>query len=175
MVIASLSSHLPMQHFGAARLQSSVSSQDSLLSRLAAQILSAEEHLKSFVSEHPFAELMKNRAQRIEGCIRIVGWVILIADFIKRACTFGRIARSDLSQDDNRLKLITEAKETFVSLVTFSSVTASLLEWADTMRILVLGKIAPFLQKFVYGANLITSGFGIEKTIQVLKKEESEL
>ena len=174
MTIASLSSHLHIQPARAAGVPSKVS-QDSMLSRLIDQIFSAEEHLRTFAHTHPIAEVLKNRAQRIEGCIRIVGWVILVVDFFKHASAVCRIARGELNQGDNCSKLISEVKETFVSLVTFSSMTASLLQWADAVRILVLGKIAPFLQKFVYGTHLIVSGFGIEKTIHALKREKSAL
>jgi hypothetical protein len=175
MVVASCSPRFFMQQFCAAPLKVNISSQDAQLSRLAVQTFSAEEHLNAFVPESPFALLLKNRAQKIEGGFRIVGWVILLADFINRACSLGRSARSELSEGDNRSKMHTEAKETFVSLITFSSVTASLLQWADSVRILVLGKIVSILQKFIYGANLITSGFGIEKAVHIIKKEQSEL
>jgi hypothetical protein len=175
MAIASISLSLPIQHFSAGRLKSHIASTDNLLPRLVEKILSAEEHKKTFMHELPFAGVLNNRAQKIEGCIRIVGWVVLLIDFFKHAFAAGRVARADLTQGDNRSKLIIEGKETFVSLVTFSSVTASLLHWADTVRILVLGKIVHFLQKFVYAANLIVSGFGIEKTICALKKEKSAL
>lgn len=163
-----------MRH-GAVPTQAYISSQDARLSCVAVQTLSAEESLNAFVPERPFAQLLKNRAQKIEGCFRVVGWVILLADFINRARSLSRIARRDLSEGDNRSKMQGEAKETFVSLVTFSSVTASLLQWADSVRILVLGKIACILQKFIYGANLIASGFGIEKAVSAIKKEKAEL
>src|SRR5690348_5548989 len=166
---------LSMWHFGAMPAQPYISSQDARLSCVAAQTLSAEESLNAFVPERPFAQLLKNRAQKIEGCIRIVGWVILLADFINRSFSLSRAARRDLSEGDNRSKMHGEAKETIVSLVTFSSITASLLQWADSVRILVLGKIACVLQKFIYGANLIASGFGIEKAVSVIKKEQAEL
>lgn len=172
MAIASISSPLPVEHFVATRAQTNTG---GLVSGLAQQIFSAEEHLRTFVREHPFLEVLKNRAQKIEGCIRIVGWVVLLVDFFKHAFAAGRSARTDFSQEDNRLKLRAETKETFVSLVNFTSVTASLLQWAETVRILVLGKLAPFLQKFICGANLVVSGFGIEKTIHALKKEGSAL
>lgn len=172
MAITSISPYVSVQHFSPVCMQAD---KDTLLTRLVEKIVFAEEQFRVFVREHPFVEVLKNRALRIEGCVRIAGGVFLVVDFIKHICALRSVACSNLSEEENRSKLVAEVKETFVSLVTLSSVTASLLKWADAVHILVLGKLVPFLQKFVYGASLITSGFGIEKTIHMLKKEDIAL
>jgi hypothetical protein len=174
-MVSSISTHIPSRSSIAVERLTDISSKDSLLTRLASKILSVEQNLKSFVKNFPYAELLKNRVELAEGIVRGAGWSILVWDFCKHASECRRISRRDPSKPENRIKLNYEVKETFVSFVSLSAVTASIVQWADRIRIIALDALAPLLQKFTYAAYLITSGFGIEKAIKTIQKIKLDL
>ncbi len=141
-MVTSISTYVSSQSSITVEFLTDISSKDSILTRLVSKILSAEQNLKSFVKNFPYAELLKNRAQLTEGIVRGAGWIILIWDFCRHASECRRIAGQDLSKPETRIKLNYEAKETFVSFVNFSAVTASIVQWADRVRIIALGAVA---------------------------------
>jgi hypothetical protein len=50
--------------------------------------------------------------------------------------------------------------------------STSTLEWADRMRLITLGKLAPLVQRISYLSLFINAGFGMEKCFETLKTKK---
>jgi hypothetical protein len=174
-MVFSVSSRFSVQSYNpVGGLFSDAFSKKNILTHIASKYLAAEQNLKEVVRKFPYAELIKNPFQLAEGVMWGSCWIWTLYDFCSHACEFRRIAGMDLAHSDNRIKLCEQVKEIFVRFVSLSGMSASAVQWADRVRIIALGKFAPFVQKFSYVTILISAGFGIEKTIKALQKEASD-
>jgi hypothetical protein len=122
-----------------------------------------------------YAQLFKNRFDTVEGGFLGLAWTCTAYDFCKHVFLCIGVACKQAPAGEKRKELLHGVKETFVKFVSFSGMSASLMLWANRVRIIALGLFAGVLQKCTYGIYGILSGFGIERSVKAMEMAYSKL